>query len=94
MPRKLRLQYPGAIYHVTNRGDQRDDIFWDDRDHEKFLAVLGAACAKTDWQVHAYATKGAYEMSAARGLTSSDTYVKYIPDTGRCEKINVVMKTP
>ncbi len=29
MPRKLRLQYPGAIYHAMNRGDRREDIFRD-----------------------------------------------------------------
>ncbi len=30
MPRKLRVQYPGAIYHVMSRGDRREDIFLDD----------------------------------------------------------------
>ena len=32
MPRKLRIQYPGAIYHVMNRGDRREAIFKDDRE--------------------------------------------------------------
>ena len=54
MPRKLRIQYPGAIYHVINRGDQREDIFRDDEDRQRFLTTLGEACEKTDWQVHAY----------------------------------------
>jgi REP element-mobilizing transposase RayT len=54
MPRGLRIQYPGAIYHVLNRGDQREDIFRDDADREKFLSTLGEACGKTQWQVHAY----------------------------------------
>lgn len=54
MPRKLRIQYPGALYHVMNRGDRREDIFADDKDHEKFLETLGQACEKTGWQVHAY----------------------------------------
>ena len=30
MSRKLRIEYPGAMYHVMNRGDQREDIFRDD----------------------------------------------------------------
>ena len=50
MSRKLRIEYPGAMYHVVNRGDQREDIFRDDQDRQKFLSVLGAACAKTEWQ--------------------------------------------
>jgi putative transposase len=54
MPRKLRIEYPGAVYHVMNRGDRREDIFKDDTDRERFLAALGEACAKTGWQVHAY----------------------------------------
>src|SRR5947209_5183628 len=54
MARKLRLQYEGAIYHVMSRGDRREDIFRDDKDREQFLSTLGQACAKTDWQVHAW----------------------------------------
>ena len=53
MPRKLRVEYPGAIYHVMNRGDRREPIFKDDADRKVFLATLGEACAKTGWQVHA-----------------------------------------
>ena len=41
MSRKLRLEYPWAMYHVMSRGDQREDIFRDDDDREKFLSTLG-----------------------------------------------------
>src|SRR6267142_4422518 len=54
MARKLRVEYPGAIYHVMNRGDRREPIFKDDADHRRFLATLGETCVKTAWQVHAY----------------------------------------
>src|SRR6266508_4369962 len=54
MARKLRIQYEGAIYHVMNRGDRREDIFHNDADRELFLKTLGQACAKTAWQVHAH----------------------------------------
>ena len=54
MPRKLRIQYPGAMYHVMNRGDQRENIFKDDKDRQRFIDTLAEACRKTDWQVHAY----------------------------------------
>ena len=46
MARKFRVQYPGAIYHVMNRGDQREAVFRDDEDRLKFLATLGEACCK------------------------------------------------
>ena len=54
MARKLRIQYEGAIYHITNRGDHREDIFLDDTDRQLFLDTLGQTCAKTDWQIHAW----------------------------------------
>ncbi len=54
MARKLRVQYPGAIYHVMNRGDRREAIFVDDEDRGLFLKTLDEACQKTDWQVHAW----------------------------------------
>jgi len=54
MPRKLRLQYPGAMYHVMCRGDRREKIFLDDVDRQDFIKTLAEACQKTAWQVHAY----------------------------------------
>ena len=54
MPRKLRLEYAGAIYHVMNRGDRGEAIFLDDADRRLFLQTLDEACTKTDWQVHAF----------------------------------------
>jgi putative transposase len=54
MARKLRLEYPGAIYHVLNRGDRREVIFRDDTDREQFFETLGQACERSGWQVHAY----------------------------------------
>src|ERR1039458_8627600 len=54
MARKLRIQYPGAIYHVMNRGGRREAIFEDDEDRQRLLQTLTEACQKTGWQVHAY----------------------------------------
>jgi REP element-mobilizing transposase RayT len=54
MARKLRLQFPGAIYHVLSRGNHREDIFRDDIDREFFLKTVADTCAKTGWQVHAF----------------------------------------
>jgi len=54
MPRTLRVEYPGAIYHVMSRGNRRDDIFLDDVDRQDFLKTFGEACHKTGWEVHAW----------------------------------------
>ena len=50
----MRIQYPGAIYHVMNRGDHRECIFEDDQDPQQFLRALEEGCERTDWQVHAF----------------------------------------
>jgi REP element-mobilizing transposase RayT len=47
MPRQSRLQYPGAMYHVMSRGNQRKDIFVDDVDRQDFLKTMAEACQKT-----------------------------------------------
>jgi putative transposase len=54
MPRQLRVEYPGAIYHVMSRGDRRKDIYLDDVDRQDFLKTLAEACQKTGFEVHAY----------------------------------------
>jgi len=58
MPRPLRVEYPGAIYHLMSRGDHREAIFRDDADCRTFLNTLDAACAKTGWQIHAWCLMG------------------------------------
>jgi hypothetical protein len=50
MARKLRVEYPGAIYHLMSRGDRRELIFLDDQDRERFVETLGEACAKTGYR--------------------------------------------
>ena len=58
MPRPLRIEYAGAIYHVMNRGDRREAIYRDDEDRATFLHTLGEACGKTGWQLHAWCLMG------------------------------------
>jgi len=43
MARPLRIEYPGAYYHVTSRGNERKAIFRDDRDRERLLELLDRA---------------------------------------------------
>jgi len=54
MARPIRLEFPGAIYHVTTRGNEGGDIFVDDQDRSQFLTVLGEVVARAGWIVNAY----------------------------------------
>ena len=54
MARPLRIEYEGAHYHVTTRGNERKAIFRDDTDRWKFIELLGRAVEQFDIRVHAY----------------------------------------
>jgi hypothetical protein len=41
MARPLRIQFPGAVYHVMNRGGSRQRVFFDKQDHDGFLKTIG-----------------------------------------------------
>jgi REP element-mobilizing transposase RayT len=54
VPRKIRIEYIGAMYHIMSRGDRGETIFLNDVDRQDFIKTLAEACQKTGWQVHAY----------------------------------------
>jgi REP element-mobilizing transposase RayT len=54
MARPLRVQFDGAIYHVTSRGNAREDIFDNDADRHSFLEILGKVIHRFHWRCHAY----------------------------------------
>ena len=58
MSRPLRIEFPGAIYHVTSRGDRREPIFEDDDDRVNFLAVIAQAMSRFDAVALAYCLMG------------------------------------
>ena len=58
MPRKPRVEYEGAIYHVMCRGNRGARVFRDKRDNEVFLDTLGEACVRCGWRVHAFVLMG------------------------------------
>ena len=58
MARPLRIEFPGAIYHVTARGDRQERIFVDDADRRALLEVVGQALSRFDAQMLAYCLMG------------------------------------
>jgi putative transposase len=54
MSRPLRLEFPGAIYHLTSRGNARQAIFKDDGDREGFLEIVEQVVGRYGWLCHAY----------------------------------------
>jgi putative transposase len=54
VPRPLRIQFPGAVYHVMNRGNGRQAIFADAADARRFMALVEEIAAPLEWRFHAY----------------------------------------
>jgi REP element-mobilizing transposase RayT len=54
MARPLRIEFSGALYHVTWRGDGQEDIYRGDGDRVRFLEALGEVGERFGWVVHAY----------------------------------------
>ena len=58
MFRPLRIEFPGAVYHVTSRGDRREPIYRDDADRLCQLDVLAEALMRFDADVLTYCLMG------------------------------------
>ncbi len=54
MSRPIRIEFPNALYHVTSRGDRREDIFEDDEDRRAFLHTLGQVVDQFNWLCFAW----------------------------------------
>jgi len=58
MARPLRIEYEGAVYHVTARGNARADIYLSDEDRTLFLKTLALVVERFGWHCHAYCLMG------------------------------------
>jgi len=58
MARKLRVEFEGATYHVMCRGNRQEEIFKDEKDHERFLDTLGEVTQRNGWLIHAFVLMG------------------------------------
>jgi hypothetical protein len=58
MARPFRIQYPGALYHVMNRGNSRQRVFLDKQDYEGFLKTIGEVHDRWAVEVFAYCITG------------------------------------
>ena len=54
MARPLRIEFAGALYHVTSRGDGREDIYLDKEDRDLYMIVLAEVCDLFNWSVHSW----------------------------------------
>jgi putative transposase len=58
MTRPLRIEYPGAVYHITSRGNEKKAVYKDDQDCKNFLNTLQHVNHRYNWICHAYCLMG------------------------------------
>ena len=68
MSRPLRIEFPGALYHLTSRGDGREAIYRETADRLVFLEVLGEVCARFNGACHAYCLMGNHHLWQFSGM--------------------------
>jgi hypothetical protein len=56
--RPLRIEFPGAFYHVPSRGDRQEPIYEDDEDRPTHIGILGAVVEHYGWLRYAYCLMG------------------------------------
>ena len=54
MPRKQRIEYPGAVYHIISRGNYRKDLFTDAKTAEAFERTIFEAAERCGWRLYTY----------------------------------------
>lgn len=87
MTRPLRIELAGGFYHVTSRGDRREDIFVDDRDRECWLDCFKAVCDRFGWRCFAWVLMSNHyhvvietpQPNLARGMRQlNGVYTQYV----------------
>lgn len=82
MARPLRIEFAGALYHITVRGNARQDIYIDDEDRESFLEILRQACDRFKWLCHAYCLmSNHYHLLIETQTASLSKGMKYVNGT-------------
>ena len=90
MARPLRIEFAGGLYHVTSRGDRREDIFSGDEDRVAWLEIFRVVCERFNWTCHAYCLMSNHyhlvvetiEGNLARGMRQlNGVFTQYINRT-------------
>ena len=60
MARPLRLEFPGALYHLTARGNAQQPLFLDETDRHQFVRLLGCEIRQQQWRCYVYCLMGTH----------------------------------
>jgi putative transposase len=82
MARPLRIEFAGALYHVTSRGNAREAIYLTDKNRQQFLTLLENTVKRYDWYCHAYCLMGNhYHLLIETNTPALSKGMKYLNGT-------------
>ena len=90
MSRPLRIELSGELYHITSRGDRREDIYLSGTDRQQWLEIFGKVCKRFNWICHSYCLMGNHyhmvveiiEGNLAKGMRQlNGVYTQYFNRT-------------
>ena len=82
MARQLRIEYAGALYHITSRGNAREAIYRNNEDRTEFLSLLNNTCNRFNWYCHAYCLMdNHYHLLIETNTSSLSKGMKYLNGT-------------
>ena len=102
MARPLRLEFAGALYHVTARGDRRQEIFRGKPDRDSYLSLLGDVCSRFNWVVHAYCQMTNHyhlvvetpDGNLSKGMRPLDTFFRVATRPSWCRRRPTYWRCP
>ena len=82
MSRPLRIEYPGAMYHITSRGNRRENIYFLPKDKTEFVSFLGIVCKRYSWVCFSYCSiDNHYHLLIETPLGNLSKGMKYLNGT-------------
>ena len=82
MARPIRIEFSGALYHVTSRGNAHEDIYQDDTDRLGFLKLMTRTCERHHWLCHAYCLmSNHYHLLVETSTSTLSKGIKYLNGT-------------
>jgi REP element-mobilizing transposase RayT len=93
MARPLRIEFPGALYHITSRGNDGNPIYCDDVDRRHFLEKLTRGCNRYSWLCHAYCLMtNHYHLLVETQQPTLSKGMKYLTEATHNISINAMLE--
>lgn len=92
MSKTIRIAYPGAYYHIINRGNDQQNIYYREQDKQHFISLIGEMCLKYDVEVHAYCLMDDHFHLTIRTVDANISRAIHYLESAYVNRMNVEVK--